>query len=114
MKDLDFIRYLIDLVDQNQSGKEQLNDDDDNSPESDAAPTTHHPQNAYSQLHDVTKDKEQTNDPNPQDIKNAMDSEDIFIPPLQQRIEMLKKLTGVNPKDREILSHIDGDDPTAS
>lgn len=51
---------------------------------------------------DTGTDKKDKNDPDPRDVKNALDSDHIYIPPLQQRIEMLKKLTGDNPKDREI------------
>lgn len=100
MKDLDFIRYLIDIVDQHTT-----NDQDNESDK------PHYSDSIVSVID--TNDNDE-NDPDPRDVKNALDKDDIYIPPLQQRIEMLKKLTGVNPKDREILSHIDGDDPTAS
>lgn len=94
MKDLEFIRYLINLIDEKPQDKEG------------SSPSDHH-------LHPVNQQPYATG-PDPRDIKNAMDRDDIFIPPLQQRIEMLKKLTGVEPHDKVIMSHIDGDDVTAS
>lgn len=90
MKDLEFIRYLINLID------EKPQDDKD----------THH-------LHPVNQQPYAVG-PDPREVKNAMDRDDVFIPPLQQRIEMLKKLTGVEPHDKVVMAHIDGDDVTAS
>ena len=66
----------------------------------------------------------------PRDVANPADGTKHFLPPLQLRIEMLKKITGVQPKNseedakdgsspeldqrqREVLAHTDGDDPTA-
>ena len=39
--------------------------------------------------------------PEPADVENAMDRDDIMIPPLQQKIEMMKKMSGVEPKNQE-------------
>jgi hypothetical protein len=50
----------------------------------------------------------------PREVSSPIDDNEIFIPPLQQRIEMLKKLTGVEHKDREMMAHLDGDDPTTN
>lgn len=100
MQDLEFIRQLLNIIDNTRS---------EDSPEQSLSK-----QSADDYISVVGNDERDVDDPDPRDVKNAMDKDDIFIPPLQQRIEMLKKLTGVNPKDREILSHIDGDDVTAS
>lgn len=119
MKDLDFIRYLIDLVDQHNTNNSEEKPVEETSEDGDVAQSHHYADNFVSVVGNEFDGKKKDNDDNdddvnPTEIKNSLDSEDIYIPPLQQRIEMLKKLTGVNPKDREILSHIDGDDPTAS
>jgi hypothetical protein len=100
MQDLEFIRQLLNIIDNTHS---------EDSPEQSLSK-----QSADDYISVVDNNDRDVDDPDPRDVKNAMDKDDIFIPPLQQRIEMLKKLTGVNPKDREILSHIDGDDVTAS
>ena len=101
MQDLEFIRQLLNIIDKAHS--------EDSPEQSLSKPSADN----YLSMVDDDDDRD-VNDPDPRDVKNALDKDDIFIPPLQQRIEMLKKLTGVNPKDREILSHVDGDDVTAS
>lgn len=104
--DLDFIRHLIDIVDQHTA---------DNQENESEIPSTHHYADDFVSVVDNNeRQDDEGDDVNPREVKNALDKDNIYIPPLQQRIEMLKKLTGVNPKDREILSHIDADDPTAS
>lgn len=121
MQDLEFLRYLIDLIDHKNGGTGELKSD---LPSSIIVPSSHiepkpidHESSLTADLVDVTSgDKHHSDecDVDPRAVLSPMDDEETFIPPLQQRIEMLKKLTGVNPKDREILAHIDADDPTAS
>jgi hypothetical protein len=48
--------------------------------------------------------------PEPADVENAMDRDDIMIPPLQQKIEMMKKMTGVEQKNQEYVAS-DDDEP---
>ena len=48
--------------------------------------------------------------PEPADIENPIDRDDIMIPPLQQKIEMMKKMTGVEQKNQEYLVP-DDDEP---
>jgi len=104
MKDLDFIRYLIDLVDKHST---------EHSPEPEESPE-HGLSSAVISVvdSDIGDSDTETGEVDPTTVPSAFDKDDIYIPPLQQRIEMLKKLTGVTPHDREILSHADGDDPT--
>lgn len=39
----------------------------------------------------------------PDDVENPIDRDDIMIPPLQQKIEMMKKMTGVEQKNQEYV-----------
>jgi len=87
MENLDFIRQLINIIDKHTEPEES-----EQEPEFIA----------------VSDDEDGDED---HDIKNPMDKDDIFIPPLQQRIEMLKKMTGIEPKGKEIVAHVDGDAP---
>jgi len=48
--------------------------------------------------------------PEPTEVENAMDRDDIMIPPLQQKIEMMKKMTGVEQKNQEYVAS-DDDEP---
>jgi hypothetical protein len=48
--------------------------------------------------------------PEPADVENVMDRDDIMIPPLQQKIEMMKKMTGVEQKNQEYVAS-DDDEP---
>ena len=38
----------------------------------------------------------------PTEVESPIDRDDIFVPPLQAKIEMMKKLTGVPPKDETL------------
>lgn len=43
----------------------------------------------------------------PEDVDSPMDRDDIMIPPLQQKIEMMKKMTGTEQKNQEYLASDD-------
>ena len=38
----------------------------------------------------------------PTDVPSPIDRDDVFVPPLQAKLEMMKKLTGVPPKDETL------------
>jgi hypothetical protein len=46
--------------------------------------------------------EEESDQPAPVDVESPIDRDDVFIPPLQAKIEMMKKLTGVPPKDETL------------
>lgn len=46
-----------------------------------------------------------------EEVENPIDDNNVFIPPLQQRIEMLKKMSKVKHKDAEHMDQLDADDP---
>jgi len=85
INDIEFIRYLIDLLAQKS-----------------AAPT------APTVVINIDKGGNVT--PEKEEVETAMDKDDVFIPPLQTKIEMMKKMTGVEPKNQDLLSS-DDDEP---
>lgn len=131
MNDVNFIRKIIDLLSNTDQTPQQISPQalSQQGASSDSS-------NFVGQLKDYIKklDQPQDNDSNivdPRDVASPADGDTHFLPPLQLRIEMLKKLTGVEQKHqeqdaqdgsspeldaqkRQILAHTDGDDPTAS
>ena len=88
INDMEFIRFLIDLID---SKKEQAP----------AAPTV---------VINIGKDGDVSSSHNPTETESPIDGTDVFIPPLQAKIEMMKKMTGVEVKNQDMLSSED-DEP---
>lgn len=43
-------------------------------------------------------------------VETALDRDDVFVPPLQAKLEMMKKLAGIESKNQELLSAED-DEP---
>ena len=43
--------------------------------------------------------------------ENPMDRDDIMVPPLQAKIEMMKKLAGIAPKENQLAVQADEDEP---
>jgi len=39
-----------------------------------------------------------------EEVDTALDRDDVFIPPLQAKLEMMKKLAGIEPKNQDLLS----------
>lgn len=58
----------------------------------------------------VESGEETSNGVNPEEVDSPIDHDDIFIPPLQAKIEMMKKLTGVQPKNQNLIV-ADDDEP---
>ena len=47
----------------------------------------------------------------PTEIDSALDRDDVFVPPLQAKLEMLKKLSGIEPKNQSLgAQHMADDD----
>lgn len=89
INDIDFLRYLIDLIDSKKNNQ------------SSATPDI---------VINIDKDGNAGYEPEPEEVETAMDRDDIFIPPLQAKIEMMKKMTGVEPKNQDLLAS-DDDEP---
>ena len=82
LREVEFLRYLADLLDGKISSDEQ----------EPAANVTINVDNAA--------DGEVGVDPT--EIDSALDRDDVFVPPLQAKIEMLKKLSGIEPKNKNL------------
>ena len=97
MRDIDFIRYLIDLIDSRKARDEDTQLD---------APETI--EIAFDNDHSETGDEQDNFD----DTETPLDRDDVFIPPLQAKLEIMKKMAGIEPKNQELLaSEIDADEP---
>jgi hypothetical protein len=107
MTDSEFIKYLINIIDQkgskNISSDDTENYDDDEYEDDDTSIDSLSNKSINITINDRT---------DPKDIKSPIDGAKIFIPPLQQRIEMLKKLSGVTPDNQDSMASTSGDDPT--
>lgn len=88
MRANEFLRSLIDMVDAKQGGTSiTVNIDTVN----------------------IASDAEK---PNPDDVENAMDRDDVFVPPLQAKLEIMKKMAGIEPKNQDLLtSQAEEDEP---
>jgi hypothetical protein len=47
----------------------------------------------------------------PCSCENPMDRDDVMIPPLQAKIEIMKKLAGIAPKENQLEIQADEDEP---
>lgn len=83
MHDIEFIRQLIDLIDSRKAPAVTVNVN-------------------------INKDGSVSTDQD--EVETAMDRDDVFVPPLQAKIEMMKKMTNVEPKNQDLLSSED-DEP---
>lgn len=82
MNDMEFLRTLIDLIDAKR-----------------AAPPV---------IVNVNVNSNGTVDTDSgEEVETAMDRDDVFIPPLQAKIEMMKKMTGVEPKNQDMIASDD-------
>jgi hypothetical protein len=79
LREVDFLRYLTDYIDQQLAAKTQQSDVEEVGAE------------------EVTDAEDEGND-----ASNPMDRDDVFVPPLQAKIEMMKMITGVPPKDETL------------
>jgi len=86
INDIDFIRYLMDIIAKKEAPAP-------------AAPTV---VINIDRAGNVSSDSEE--------VETAMDKDDVFIPPLQAKIEMMKKMSGIEPKNQDLLSS-DDDEP---
>lgn len=86
--DIDFIRSLIQMI------RDKEN-----------------PQEPSSDIHIHVGDSSDPDDMSDEEIDSPIDDNNVFIPPLQQRIEMLKKMTNVKHKDAAHMDQLDADDP---
>lgn len=87
LNDIDFIRYLIDLIAEKNTAV--------------AVPPP--------VIININNGKVDSNQ-DTEDVETAMDKENVFVPPLQAKIEMMKKMTGVESKNQDLLSSED-DEP---
>lgn len=56
--------------------------------------------------------EESSNQPDPRGVESPIDRDDVFIPPLQAKIEMMKKMTGVPPKNETLKQSQEQGGPT--
>jgi hypothetical protein len=85
--DISFIRQLIDFIDQKLAAQEVASGDTATT----AVPTSAEPQ----------VDTEDTPEKSQAGV-NPMDRDDIFVPPLQAKLEIMKKLSGIPLKDETL------------
>lgn len=100
LNDIEFLRFLIDYID---SKKEPVVQEE---PEVETPPTIIiNVEQGESDGDDDNFDHDDCNDqPNdPDDVENAMDRDDVFIPPLQAKLEIMKKMAGIQPKNQDLL-----------
>lgn len=90
LPEVEFLRYLSDLI-ANRVSKE------DQSQTQEQQPIVVNVNNGGN-----TDGENGSGDVNPADVESPIDDCDTFIPPLQAKIEMMKKLTGVQPKDQTL------------
>jgi hypothetical protein len=96
MQEANFLRHLIDFIKERELSRSQQEPEE-----------TGEVQQPDIHIH-VGSDgssevgAEETNQPAPVDVESPIDRDDVFIPPLQAKIEMMKKLTGVPPKDETL------------
>jgi hypothetical protein len=77
LREVEFLRYLTNYIDQKiAASKTEVGDAPDENSE-----------NCDTECHDG---------------ENPMDRDDVFVPPLQAKIEMMKKITGIPPKDETL------------
>jgi hypothetical protein len=89
LNDIDFIRYLIDLIAEK------------NTPP--APPQV---------IINIDNAGKVSSEEKPEEVETALDKDDVFVPPLQAKIEMMKKMTGVEPKNQDLLTvTADEDEP---
>jgi len=84
MNDLSFLRYLIDLIDSKNAAAEQAKT------AGQQPPVVVNVGNA-----------EQDNCGSPEEEETVLDRDDVFVPPLQAKLEMMKKLSGIEPKNQD-------------
>lgn len=92
INDMEFFRYLIDLIDSKIKAA---------STTTTLAPTV---------VINIDNKESVSSEEEHEEVETAMDKDNVFIPPLQAKIEMMKKMTGMEPKNQELLSSED-DEP---
>lgn len=80
MNEMAFLRYLIDLINTKQVAP---------------APTV---------IINIDNAGKVSSEQKPEDVETALDKNDVFVPPLQAKIEMMKKMTGIESKNQDLLS----------
>ena len=108
INDIEFLRYLINYIDSKKESEIEIE------PKLETAPTI------------IIVNKEEENDDqnvvfgdessdewcDGNDVENALDRDDVFIPPLQAKLEIMKKMAGIEPKNQDLLaSAADEDEP---
>ena len=108
MQEANFLRHLIDFIKERELSKTQQ-----------APEETGEVQQPEVHIHvggdgvaEVGSEEESSGQPAPVDVESPIDRDDVFIPPLQAKIEMMKKLTGVPPKDETLLQSQEQGGPT--
>ena len=83
---VEFIRYLIDFID-SEKGREVNSD----------APL-------------ITVNVDAAGQQKPDEVDTALDRDDVFVPPLQAKLEIMKKMAGIEPKNQDLIAS-DDDEP---
>ena len=105
MRDIDFIRYLIDLID----AKKEAECEPEVAEIVQPAPPAVQPVIVNVKVNGQGGGSA-TAGVDPDEVDSPIDRDDVFIPPLQAKLEMMKKMTGVEPKNQELMTSED-DEP---
>lgn len=90
LREVEFLRYLADLLDGKISSDTQ--------------------EPAANVTINVGSDGSSDTAIDPTEIDSALDRDDVFVPPLQAKLEMLKKLSGIEPKNQSLGAQEMADD----
>ena len=125
LNDIDFIRYLIDLIDSSKNASPTgesstqapviFNIDSNNiGSNNTSSNNVGGKRTQEDSTEDDYNDEEETVISNDQDSEedeeSPLDRDDVFIPPLQAKLEIMKKMAGIEPKHQDLLAS-DDDEP---
>lgn len=97
IREVDVLRYLVDLIDNN--GETSSYEE----PEIQVATVTP----SVRKIAPAAATVEPCIDPT--EVESPIDRDDVFVPPLQAKIEMMKKMTGVEQKNQDLVDQDDGE-----
>ena len=96
-----FLRYLIDFIDGNHDGIQSPSFPSTDRVAPPAAPTVVVVQ---------SDDDDDDNSVDPTEIDSPVDDDTTFVPPLQAKIEIMKKMAGIEQKNQDLVAPAMDDD----
>lgn len=91
---VEFIRYILDLIEADPDTIKSVSKVDDLPQD----------QPVVVQTVDTNYTPYHVDDDEVEEVETALDKDDVFVPPLQAKLEIMKKLAGIEPKHQELLS----------